>query len=159
MVEAMAAVFAAEVAHRLSSQLDAHAGEFGLSDDVLNDTLGAAAMKAIVRAALSDGRVQAIGRHSSSTAASTTLPAEEIAAMAATPCGSSPRPRSPPHRRAASIATTNWSPRAHPEDGRARLLRHLGAGGVRRHRAWATCAMIVITEELSRASLAAAGSR
>ena len=62
-VAEMAGVFAAEVAQRLAGNIDAHATEFGLSDDRLNKTLGAAATKALIRDALSDARVRAIGRH------------------------------------------------------------------------------------------------
>src|SRR5512139_3268520 len=61
IVDDMAALFAAEVAHRLGSQIDAHADEFGLPDDLLNSTLGDAPIKATMRRALSDARVQAIG--------------------------------------------------------------------------------------------------
>jgi len=59
----MAAVFAAEVAQRLAGSIDAHSAEFALGDDRLNQTLGAPATKAVIRAALSDARVRAIGRH------------------------------------------------------------------------------------------------
>ncbi len=59
----MAAVFSGEVAHRLSGNVDAHHQEFGLSDDRLNATLGSAKSKALIREALQDARVRAIGRH------------------------------------------------------------------------------------------------
>jgi (2S)-methylsuccinyl-CoA dehydrogenase len=62
-VAEMAGVFAAEVAQRLAGNIDAHPAEFGLSDDRLNRTLAAAATKGLVRDALSDARVRAIGRH------------------------------------------------------------------------------------------------
>src|SRR5437879_1997013 len=39
IVEEMAAVFAAEVAQRLGGQVDAHPGDFGLSNDLLSQTL------------------------------------------------------------------------------------------------------------------------
>jgi (2S)-methylsuccinyl-CoA dehydrogenase len=63
LVEEMAGVFAAEVAHRLAAQVDAHADEFGLSAEALNRTLGAAQTRAQIRTGLSDARIQAIGRH------------------------------------------------------------------------------------------------
>lgn len=63
VLEEMAGVFAAEVAQRLVGNVDAHRDEFGLDDEVLNKTLGAGATKVQIRAALSDVRVQAIGRH------------------------------------------------------------------------------------------------
>jgi len=158
VVEAMAAVFAAEVAHRLSSQLDAHVGEFGLSDEVLNDTLGAAVMKAIVRAALSDARVQAIGSHViGQRGVNHSWIAEEMAVMS--------------RDAVRQFAVTEVMPiadRLHrqdeliPED----LIRKMaelgyfgmsvpeefGGGGM------GNLVMIITTEELSRASLAGAGS-
>jgi (2S)-methylsuccinyl-CoA dehydrogenase len=63
VVAAMAALFAAETAQRLSAQIDAHPEEFGVSGDHLNATLGAAELKKAMRAAVADGAVQAIGRH------------------------------------------------------------------------------------------------
>src|SRR5262249_32760398 len=58
----MAAVFAGEVAQRLASQADAHAEDFGLDEAVISRTFGSAAVKALVRSAVSDARVRAIGR-------------------------------------------------------------------------------------------------
>ncbi len=63
VVDEMAGAFAAEVAHRLAGNVDAHADAFGLSDDLLNKTLGASATKAQIRNGLSDARLCAIGRH------------------------------------------------------------------------------------------------
>ena len=62
-VEEMAGAFAAEVAQRLAGNVDAHSAEFGLSDDLLNQTLGASCTKAAIRDGLSDARIRAIGRH------------------------------------------------------------------------------------------------
>jgi (2S)-methylsuccinyl-CoA dehydrogenase len=62
-VAEMAGAFAAEVAQRLAGRIDAHAAEFGLSEERLNKTLGGAATKALMRDAMSDTRVRAIGRH------------------------------------------------------------------------------------------------
>ena len=62
-VEEMAGAFAAEVAQRLAGNVDAHSAEFGLSDDLLNQTLGASRTKAAIRDGLSDARIRAIGRH------------------------------------------------------------------------------------------------
>ena len=63
IVEEMAAVFASEVAQRLAGAVDAHADEFGLRDEALNSTLGAGEIKAHIRTSLNDARVQAIGQH------------------------------------------------------------------------------------------------
>ena len=62
-VAEMAGVFAAEVAQRLAGNIDAHPTEFGLGDERLNQTLGTGATKGLIRDALSDARVRAIGRH------------------------------------------------------------------------------------------------
>ncbi len=62
-VAEMAGVFAAEVAQRLVGNIDAHPTEFGLGDDRVNKTLGAPATKGLIREALNDARVRAIGRH------------------------------------------------------------------------------------------------
>jgi (2S)-methylsuccinyl-CoA dehydrogenase len=62
-VSDMAAVFAAEVAQRLIGNIDGHVDEFGLRASLLDETLGVPEVKATIRAGLSDARVQAIGRH------------------------------------------------------------------------------------------------
>ena len=62
LLNAMAGCFAAEVAQRLSAQVDAHLDEFGLSGERLDATLGAAAMKKLMRTATADAAVRAIGR-------------------------------------------------------------------------------------------------
>lgn len=62
-IGAMAAVFAGEVAHKLRAQIEAHPQEFGLSDDRLNATLGSAEIRQLMRAATADAAVSAIGRH------------------------------------------------------------------------------------------------
>ncbi len=59
----MAAVFAGEIALRLAGNVDAHPSEYGIDDARLNATLGSAASKKIIREAVLDGRVRAIGRH------------------------------------------------------------------------------------------------
>jgi (2S)-methylsuccinyl-CoA dehydrogenase len=158
VTEAMAAVFAAEVAHRLKGQIDAHAEEFGLSDEVLNDTVGAAATKAIVRGALGDAWVQAIGRQViEQRGVNHSWIAEEMAMMSRDAV-----------RQFAETEVMPIADRLHrhdeliPED----LIRKMaelgyfgmsvpeefGGGGM------GNLVMIITTEELSRASLAGAGS-
>jgi len=63
IVAEMAAVFAAEVAQRLAGNVDAHEKAFGIGADRLNATLGSVALKGTIRAGLSDARIQSIGRH------------------------------------------------------------------------------------------------
>jgi (2S)-methylsuccinyl-CoA dehydrogenase len=61
LVEEMTGVFAAEVAQRLSSAVDGHPREFGIGDERLNATLGENSVKACARAYVDDARVRAIG--------------------------------------------------------------------------------------------------
>lgn len=63
VVAEMAAVFAAEAGQRLAGQISAHSDAFGIGDARLNATLGDAAIKGLIRAGLSDARIEAIGRH------------------------------------------------------------------------------------------------
>lgn len=61
LAEEQAFVFAAEVVHRLRAIADAHAEEFGLGGGV-RERLDAAETRALIRAALDDARIQRIGR-------------------------------------------------------------------------------------------------
>lgn len=62
-LDAMAGAFAAEIALKFGSAVDARIAEFGLSEDRLNATIGAPEIKKLARAASSDAVLQAIGRH------------------------------------------------------------------------------------------------
>ncbi|MFN8628149.1 MAG: acyl-CoA dehydrogenase family protein [Candidatus Binatia bacterium] len=158
IVAAMAGVFVAEVAQRLSAQIDAHAAEFGVRDERVNTTLGSPALKAVVRSAGSDARVQAIGRHvvGQRGVNHAWLP-EDMATMSRDSV-----------RQFAETEVAPLAERLHrhdeliPED----LIRKMaelgyfgmsipeefGGGGM------GNLVMIVATEELSRGSLAGAGS-
>jgi len=59
----MAAVFAAEVAQRLSLQVQAHREDFGVPEDLWSRTLGSPEVAAIARSGLQERRVRTIGRH------------------------------------------------------------------------------------------------
>jgi len=61
-VDAMAGVFAAEVTQKLAGQVDAHLAEFGVAADRLNATLGSDQTKDLIRAGAADGVVCGIGR-------------------------------------------------------------------------------------------------
>lgn len=61
LAEEQAFAFAAEVAHRLHGTIDAHAQEFGL-DDGVRDRLEDPEIRALIRAGLDDSRIQRIGR-------------------------------------------------------------------------------------------------
>jgi (2S)-methylsuccinyl-CoA dehydrogenase len=158
VVAAMTGVFVAEVAQHLSSQIDAHADDFGLSDDRLNATVGQASLKAVVRGALSDGRVEAIGRHviQQRGVNHSWLP-EDMAMMSRDSV-----------RQFAETEIVPIAERLHrhdeliPEEIIAKMAalgyfgmsipEEFGGGGM------GNLVMIITTEELSRASLAGAGS-
>lgn len=158
VVEEMAAVFAAEVAHRLRSQVDAHAGEFGLSDELLNKTIGTDSAKAMMRSGLSDARVQAIGRHVIQRhGVNHAWMAEDMAVMSRDSV-----------RQFAETEVIPIAERLHRHDELIpeELIRKMaelgyfgmsvpeefGGGGM------GNLVMIITTEELSRGSLAGAGS-
>jgi (2S)-methylsuccinyl-CoA dehydrogenase len=61
-LSAMAALFAAEVALKLRGQIEAHPAEFGLGEERLNATLGSPELRGLIRAATADAVVSAIGR-------------------------------------------------------------------------------------------------
>lgn len=58
----MISVFAGEVAQKVSAQVDAHWQDFAVGTDLLGSTLDSAEMKALIRAAVDDHRVCSIGR-------------------------------------------------------------------------------------------------
>ncbi len=58
----MAAVFLAEAAQRLASQVDGFSADFGVSAELLNQTLGSAETRGLVRAGLDERRVRTVGR-------------------------------------------------------------------------------------------------
>jgi (2S)-methylsuccinyl-CoA dehydrogenase len=62
-IVAMAALFAAEVAAKLRAGIEAHPAEFGIGDERLNATLGSGPLRELIRAASGDAAVSAIGRH------------------------------------------------------------------------------------------------
>ncbi|MFI5395367.1 MAG: acyl-CoA dehydrogenase family protein [Candidatus Binatia bacterium] len=158
VVDEMAAVFAAEVAHRLRSQVDAHAGEFGLSDELLNKTIGTDSVKSMMRSGLSDARVQAIGRQViQRRGVNHCWMAEDMAVMSRDSV-----------RQFAETEVIPIAERMHRHDelipeeliGKMAELGYFGmsvpeefgGGGM------GNLVMIITTEELSRGSLAGAGS-
>ncbi len=62
-VNAMAGVFAAEVVQRLATQISAHIDDYGLTDERLDATLGSADTRSLVRCLGHDSVVCALGRH------------------------------------------------------------------------------------------------
>lgn len=157
-LEAMPGVFAAEVAQRLVAQIDAHLGEFGLSADRLNRTLGSAEVRDLVRTGLSDAVVCGIGRrvieqrgtnHSwleSEIAAMTRDSVREFAETEVAPIAEHIHRKDDlvPDSLIQKMAELGFFGMAVPEQ--------YGGGGM------GNLPMIITTEELSRCSLAAAGS-
>ncbi len=158
IVAEMVAVFAAEVAQRLAGTIDAHSDEFGVGDQRLNATLGNAESKASIRAGLSDARIEAIGRHvieqrgvnhswiDSEMAVMTRDSVRQFAEAEVLPIAE------PIHRHddllpdslIKKMGELGFFGMAVPEE--------YGGGGM------GNLPMIITTEELSRCSLAAAGS-
>ena len=80
-IDDMALVFAAEMASKAAGQLDAHADDLGLAPSAIDETLATPAVRAAIRAGMSDARVTAIGRHQLETRGVNNSPLEELAAM------------------------------------------------------------------------------
>lgn len=158
VLDAMAGLFAAEVAQRLSSQIDAHVEEFGLAADRLNATLGAAEVKQLMRAASADAVVRGIGQHvieqrganhgwiENEIALMTRDSVRQFAETEVSPIAEHIHRSDDlvPDTLIAKMAELGFFGMAVPEE--------YGGGGM------GNLPMIVTTEELSRCSLAAAGS-
>ncbi len=157
-VPSMAAAFAAEFALKLGGQVSAHLREFGISEDRLAETLGSAAVLAAARAAVADETLCAIGRHVIANRGVNHSPIDdEMAVMTRDSV-----------RQFAEIEVAPIAEHIHRNDelvsdemiGKMAELgffgmavpEEYGGGGM------GNLAMIVTTEELSRCSLAAAGS-
>ncbi|HVM97100.1 MAG TPA: acyl-CoA dehydrogenase family protein, partial [Candidatus Acidoferrales bacterium] len=154
----MAAVFAAEVAQRLSGNVDAHSTEFGVGDDRLNATLGSAAIKAIIRDGLSDARIRAIGRHvMEQRGANHSWLDNEMGVMTRDSVRQFAEAEVAPvaehlHRQDALITDSQISKMAELGFFGMSVPEEYGGGGM------GNLPMIITTEELSRCSLAGAGS-
>jgi len=153
----MALAFAAEVASKAAGQLDAHADDLGLVPSSIDEMLLTPAVRAAIRAGMSDGRITAIGRHQLETRGVNNSPLEEIAAMA--------------RDAVRQFASTEVAPIAehihrHDDlvpDSLIAKMGELGYFGMAVPEAYGgggmgNLVMIVTTEELSAVSLAAAGS-
>ncbi|MBI3784954.1 MAG: acyl-CoA dehydrogenase family protein [Deltaproteobacteria bacterium] len=157
-VAEMAAVFAGEVAQRLSASVDAHSTEFGISDERLSSTLGSSAIKTILRDVVSDARVGAIGRHvmqqrgvnhswiDNEMAVMTRDSVRQFADAEVTPIAEHL------HRHDDLISDAQISKMAELGFFGMSVPEEYGGGGM------GNLPMIITTEELSRCSLAGAGS-
>ncbi len=154
----MAGVFAAEVAQRVSVQVDAHLSEFGLSAERLNATLGALATKQLMRAAAADGVLEAIGRHViEQRGANHCWIENELAVMTRDSVRQFAESEVAPiaeriHRHDELVPDSIIEKMSELGFFGMSVPEEYGGGGM------GNLAMIITTEELSRCSLAAAGS-
>ena len=154
----MAAAFAAEVADRLRARVEGHREDFGVPDSVLSDTLGAPAVAAAIRAAQHEGRFRQIGREViRARGANNSWMESEMAVLARDSA-----------RQFARKAVAPLAERIHRDDQVVpepiiRQMAELGYFGMSVPEEYGgqgmgNLVMVVTTEELSVASLAAAGS-
>jgi (2S)-methylsuccinyl-CoA dehydrogenase len=156
--EAMASVFAAEIGAKLSAAIEAHEDDFGIPTPVLEKTLRSPEVRAAIRSAQHESRVREIGREViHGRGANNGYIDGDIAEMA--------------RDSARGFARKDVAPRAehiHRHDemvppeilGAMRELGYFGMSIPEEYggQGMGNLAMVVITEELSCASLAAAGS-
>jgi (2S)-methylsuccinyl-CoA dehydrogenase len=153
----MAAVFAGEIAQRLAGRIDAHP-EFGISADRLNATLGSASIKDVIRSAMGDDRVRSIGRHvMQQRGVNHSWMSQELAAMTRDSVRQFAEAEVLPiaehiHRHDDLIPDSLISKMAELGFFGMSVPEEFGGGGM------GNLPMIITTEELSRCSLAAAGS-
>ncbi|MCX8073053.1 MAG: acyl-CoA dehydrogenase family protein [Candidatus Binatia bacterium] len=154
----MAAVFAGEVAQKLASAADAHFADFGVTSERLNATLGSPEIRTVLRAAVDDTRVCAIGRFvieqrganhcwlDNELAAMTRDSVRQFGEAEVLPIAERIHRHDElvPDELIAKMAQLGFFGMSVPEE--------YGGGGM------GNLPMIITTEELSRCSLAAAGS-
>ncbi len=154
----MAAAFAAEAAGRLRGQIESHYDDFGVSDAVLGRTLAAPDVVAAVRAAGHESRFRDVGREVVRTrGANNSWIDGDVAEMARDSARAFARKEVAPiaeriHRHDELVPETIIGKMAELGYFGMSVPEEYGGQGM------GNLAMIVITEELSAASLAAAGS-
>lgn len=157
-VDAMAGVFAAEIAQKIAGQIDAHIDEYGISEERLNATLGSAEIKGLVRCLGHDSVVRAIGREvMARRGANHSWIDGEIAVMTRDSVRQFAEAEVAPiaehiHRTDDLVPDTLISKMAELGFFAMAVPEAYGGGGM------GNLPMILTTEELSRCSLAAAGS-
>jgi (2S)-methylsuccinyl-CoA dehydrogenase len=154
----MAAAFAGEIAAKLAATIEAHEDDFGISGPVLDGTLRAPEVRAAIRAAQHEARLREIGREVIRTRGANNAYVDgDIAEMARDSARQFARKDVAPlaehiHRHDEMV----------PESiiGAMRELGYFGMSIPEEYggQGMGNLPMIVITEELSCASLAAAGS-
>ncbi len=157
-LDAMAGLFSAEVAQRLAAQVDAHIDEFGISAERLNATLGAAPAKKLIRAVTADTAVCAIGRHvAQQRGVNHAWIDDELAVMTRDSVRQFAESEVAPiaehiHRTDDLVPDAIIDKMSELGFFGMSVPEEFGGGGM------GNLAMIITTEELSRCSLAAAGS-
>ena len=158
LVERMAAAFAGEAAARLCAQIEAHRDDFGVSDAILGRTLAAPAVVATVRAAQHESRWREIGREIIRTRGANNSHIDgDMAEMARDSARGFAR------KEVGALAERIHRHDELVPDAVIRQMAELGYFGMSVPEEYGgqgmgNLVMIVITEELSAASLAAAGS-
>ncbi len=158
VVEAMAGAFAAEVGQRVGGQIDAHLEEFGLSSERLNATLGTSELRKVGRTAASDAALRGIGRHViEQRGANHSWIDSDIALMTRDSVRQFAESEVAPiaeriHRHDELVPDTILEKMSELGFFGMAVPEEYGGGGM------GNLPMIVTTEELSRCSLAAAGS-
>jgi (2S)-methylsuccinyl-CoA dehydrogenase len=154
----MAAAFAGEIAAKLRAQLEAHRDDFGVGDELLDRTLGSTEVAAAVRAAQHESRFRQIGQEVVRTRGANNCYIDgDIAEMARDSARSFAR------REVAPIAEHIHRHDDLVPESIINAMRELGYFGMSVPEEYGgqgmgNLPMIIITEELSTASLAAAGS-
>src|SRR5262245_43416991 len=155
--DTMAAAFAAEVADRLRKRVEGHREDFGVSDAVLAKSLGDADVQKAIRVAQHEARFRDVGREMIRTRAANNAPIDDMAQMARDSARAFARKEVAPlaekiHRHDELV----------PESIIAKMseLGYFGMSVPEEYggQGMGNLVMVVITEELSAASLAGAGS-
>jgi (2S)-methylsuccinyl-CoA dehydrogenase len=154
----MAAAFAGEMAAKLRGLLESHRDDFGVSDELLNRTLGSPEVTAAVRAAQHESRFRQIGQEMVRTrGANNGYIDGDVAEMARDSARTFAR------REVAPLAEHIHRHDDLVPESIINAMRELGYFGMSVPEEYGgqgmgNLPMIIITEELSTASLAAAGS-
>jgi (2S)-methylsuccinyl-CoA dehydrogenase len=157
-IAAMAALFAGETALALRAQIEAHPQAFGISEARLNDTLAGAELRALVRAAIDDAAVSAIGRYvMEQRGVNHAWLSDEMASMTRDSVRQFAEAEVGPqaehiHRHDALVPDALIEKMGELGFFGMSVPEEYGGGGM------GNLPMIITTEELSRCSLAAAGS-
>jgi (2S)-methylsuccinyl-CoA dehydrogenase len=155
--DTMAAAFAADVADRLRGRIEGHREDFGVSDGVLAKSLGDAEVQKAIRAGQHEARLRDVGREMIRTRAANNAPIDEMAQMARDSARAFARKEVAPlaekiHRHDDLVPETIISKMSELGYFGMSVPEEYGGQGM------GNLVMVVITEELSAASLAGAGS-